>query len=749
MVAEPFLKKQQVMRKFLFIAAMLFVVGSCTTTPTAVVEQYTDRVNPFLGTETMWDEEELGFVPTRRTWGAEVYPGSSLPFAMVQVSPVTMFRSGAGYQYEDSLIYGFSHTNKGHWNLNHVPVLPVRGEVSIDDYASPYSHDRESARPAYYSVYLERYGVEVELTSTLRAAFHRYKWDEEGERSVLINLPRSNERVREFSIDKCGERTFSGYQQAGRARIYFYGVASDEVVTVEEITANKGGAIYDSEDAAGADPRFRRRYDKPIPVLRFKPSAEPLELKIGFSFVSVAGAKQNLEAEMIDKTFEQVKQEGNDTWNNMLSKIKVEGGSEKQQGLFYTTLYRSLLWPALRSDVDGSFTNPRGEVMNTGFNYYTEPSFWDDYRNKLVLMGMVAPDVANDVISSCIVMGEAMGGWMPTFFHGDHASVFVTGSYLRGLRDYDVAKAYSLMLRNATEEGPSRPFLQEYIDNGYVAEKELKGEIEIHTEAKASVTKTQEYSYDDYAVALLAKELGDTESHDMLMKRVHNYRNLYDASTQFMRGKLADGRWVENFDPCFPYYHYQFREATAWMSAFFAPHDTEGLIALYGGAEAFEKKLDEFYTLPWEGHEAHNLSGFVGQYCHGNQPDHTAPFLYYFIGKPEKSQALIDHLLNEYYALGEHDLAYAGMDDAGEMSAWFVMSAIGLYTYSPADAEYLVTVPLFDKVTFELGEKPFTVEWDGKSRKMLSVECNGKPLEGLFVDHQSLKQGATIKVLTE
>ena len=274
------------MRKFLFIAAMLFVVGSCTTTPTAVVEQYTDRVNPFLGTETMWDEEELGFVPTRRTWGAEVYPGSSLPFAMVQVSPVTMFRSGAGYQYEDSLIYGFSHTNKGHWNLNHVPVLPVRGEVSIDDYASPYSHDRESARPAYYSVYLERYGVEVELTSTLRAAFHRYKWDEEGERSVLINLPRSNERVREFSIDKCGERTFSGYQQAGRARIYFYGVANDEVVTVEEITSNKGGAIYDSEDAAGADPRFRRRYDKPIPVLRFKPSAEPLELKIGFSFVS-------------------------------------------------------------------------------------------------------------------------------------------------------------------------------------------------------------------------------------------------------------------------------------------------------------------------------------------------------------------------------------------------------------------------------------------------------------------------------
>ena len=736
------------MKKILFSIFVSLTLVSCLA-PRKGAGQLTDLVNPFLGTETLWDSVELGFHPTRRTWGAEVFPGSALPNAMVQASPVTMFRSGAGYQYEDSLILGFSHTNKGHWNLNHVPILPVRGEVSIDDYGSPYSHDRESARPAYYSVYLERYGVNAELTSTLRSAYHRYTWDNAGERSVLVNLPRSNERVHDFGIEKINDNVFSGYQRTGRQTVYFYAVANGSIEAIEEITAHKGGGVYDSGDAAGADPRFRRRYDRPIPIVRFNDSDEPLELKIGFSFVSVEGAKLNLETEMLAKDFDQVKSEGNDVWNELLSKIKVDGGTEKQRGLFYSTLYRSMLWPALRSDVDSTFKTPKGEVVKGDFHYYTEPSFWDDYRNKLVLLGMLAPDVANDVISSCLVMGDAMGGFMPTFFHGDHASVFVTGSYLRGLRDYDVQKAYSMMLKNAIVEGPSRPYLQEYIDNGYVIEKELTGEIEIHTDAKASVTKTQEYSYDDYAVALLAKELGDEENYEMLMKRIYNYRNLFDASTGFMRGRLADGRWVENFDPCFPYYHYQYREATGWMSTFFAPHDTEGLIGLFGGEEPFEKKLDEFYTLPWKGYEAHNLSGFIGQYCHGNQPDHTAPFLYYFIGKPEKSQALIDHLLNNFYSMGEHGLAYSGMDDAGEMSAWFVMSAIGLYTYSPADPEYLVTVPLFDKVTFELGEKPFTVRVEGNSRVMESVECNGEKIDGLFIDHDALAEGAEIVVRTK
>ena len=417
------------MKNIIIAFAAAFMMASCLGQHGA--GQLTDRVNPFLGTETLWDSVELGFHPTRRTWGAETFPGSALPNAMVQASPVTMFRSGAGYQYEDSLIFGFSHTNKGHWNLNHIPVLPVRGEVSVDDYGSSFSHDRESARPAYYSVYLERYGAIVELTSTLRCAHHRYSWDESGERSVLFNLPRSNEHVNDYSINQESETSFSGHQHTGRQTVYFYAVANDEVVSIEEVSDDKGGDIADSPDAAGADPSQRRKYLRPIPVVRFEDSSEPLELKIGFSFVSVEGAKMNLEAEMLDKSFAQVRQDGNQVWNDLLGKIEVEGGSETQKNLFYSTLYRSMLWPCLRSDVDCTFIDPSGQVKKENFHYYTEPSFWDDYRNKLVLLGMLSPNVANDVINSCLVMGEHNDGFMPTFFHGDHASVFVTGSYLR------------------------------------------------------------------------------------------------------------------------------------------------------------------------------------------------------------------------------------------------------------------------------------------------------------------------------
>jgi predicted alpha-1,2-mannosidase len=711
----------------------------------SAVKSYTGYVNPLLGTETMWDSTELGFRPTRRTWGAEVYPGSSLPCAMVQLSPVTMFGAGAGYQYEDSLIYGFSHTNKGHWNLNHIPILPATGSFTADDYASPYSHDCEEAHPAYYRVYLERYGIDVELSSTLRCGYHRYTFERSGEMKLLVNLPRSNERVRGWSIRKVSSNAFSGYQTAGE-NIYFYAVTNYVIRGVDSLRPT----VPPRNGDGAPDNRRTETRRAAIPVVSFGNTGKaPLEIKIGFSFVSVEGARKNLEAEIAGRDFATVRREGDALWNGLLGRIAVEGGTDQQQRTFYSTLYRSMLWPALRSDADGTFTGRDGKTVNRGFRYYTDPSFWDDYRNKLILLGMLMPDVACDVISSCIDRGRHTG-FMPTFFHGDHASVFVTGSYLRGLRDFDIREAYRLMLRNATVEGHSRPFLQEYIDKGYVSERELV-KPDVATEAKASVTKTQEYSYDDYAVALMARELGDTDNYEMLMRRSTSYRNLYDSSSRFMRGRLDDGRWVKDFDPFFPYYHYQFREATGWMSAFFAPHDTEGLVTLYGGCDRFEAKLDSLFSIPWRGYEAHNLSGFLGQYCHGNQPDHSYPFLYHFVGKPGKSQVVIDSLLNHYYSLGEHRLAYAGMDDAGEMSSWYVLSAIGLYTYSPADPVYLVSVPLFDRVVFRLGEDSFTITKRGNGRIMESAEYDGRRLNGIFISHDDLLRGRelVIRIRTE
>ncbi|MBC8006340.1 MAG: glycoside hydrolase family 92 protein, partial [Verrucomicrobia bacterium] len=636
-------------KTFIFLMLLAFAVSS------QAQKRLTDFVNPFLGTATLWDSIDIGYKPTFRTWGAEVFPGSSLPNAMVQLSPLTQFRSGSGYQYEDTVIYAFIHTSKGHWNLGHIPLMPATGNFTAEDYRSSYSHKNESAHPGYYQVYLERYGVNAELTSTLRCGFHKYTFKAGQAKKLIADLSRSNERVRSWEIKKEGENVFKGFQQTGE-KMYFYAVANHAIKNIDSQKGEKNE----------------------ISVVHFADSPKPLELQIGFSFVSIANAKENLEKEMFGKSFQQVRGEASKTWEALLSKITVSGGTERQKGLFYSTLYRSFLWPALRSDCNGEFTDEKGNVVNKGFNYYTEPSLWDDYRNKLVLLGMLTPKVTEDVIKSLIDKGEK-NGFMPTFFHGDHAAPFIAGSYLRGIKGFDVKSAYNLLLRNATLENNSRPHVLDYIAKGYVPEKDIPNP-KVETVTTAGVTKTLEYAYDDYSVALLAKELGDTPNYNMLMKRTGNYKNVFDPSTGLMRGRLENGEWVKNFDPLFPYYEYMYREANAWQSSFFAPHDVKGLIGLYKSKGEFEKKLDDLFSIPWNGVEAYNFSGFIGQYCHGNQPDHSFPWLYTFIDKQEKSQVMLDSIMNHFYDMGKEGLSYSGMDDAGENSSWYVFTAIGLYT---------------------------------------------------------------------
>lgn len=694
-------------------------------------KRLTDYVNPFLGTATLWETKDLGYERhlKSRTWGAEVFPGSSVPNSMVQLSPVTQFRSGAGYQYEDTVIYGFSHTNKGHWNLLHLPILPVTGNVSSDDYASGYSHSNESAHPGYYQVFLERYGVNAELTSTLRCAFHKYTFRPEDDKKVLVDITRTNNGVRDWSIQKVDDYTFSGNQDA-EGNIRFYAISNYKIADIKQVKDGKHEvSVVNFADSKGS---------------------KPLELKIGFSFVSIDNAKMNLEQEMMKKSFAQVRKEAVNTWEELLSHIEVTGGTEREKGIFYSCLYRSFLWPVLRSDVNGEYTDVKGNVVNNGFRYYTDPSFWDDYRNKLILLGMISPDVTADVIKSITDKGEKRNGYMPTFFHGDHASTFVAGSYLRGIKDFDLNRAYKLLVNNATVPGKGgRPYLDEYIAQGWIAEKDTTN-VPTQDEYKAAVTKTVEYAYDDYATALLAKELGDQTTYNTLMSRTGNYKNLFDASTGFWRGKIADGSWIKDFDPYYPYYAYMYREANAWNSLFFAPHDPEGVIALYPSKKAVEQKLDSLFTEPWRNYEAHNMTGFIGNYCHGNQPGHSIPYTYYFIDKQEKAQCVLDSLMNHYYDMGKEKLAYSGMDDAGEMSSWYVFNAIGMYTFSPADPEYIVTVPLFDKVKFKMGDNTqFTIVKKGNGRKITDISYGGKKIDGWFITHDLLKQGKQLTITTK
>lgn len=705
------------------IAAFLLGMVSCTP---ATNQEYKliNKVNPFIGTAPLTDTLFIGYTPPKgwRVWAGLTYPGVSLPNAMVQLSPITKFGSGAGYEYEDTVIQAFTHTNLGHWNLCHVPALPVTGPGLKT--SSLFSHDQEKAIPGYYQVFLKDFDINVELTSTLRCGYHRYEYPEGAVKKLIFNLARSNERVRGWEIVHEGPSSISGFQQTGR-KVFFYAVFNQDMDQLVEKTTE--------------DPNYSS--------ISFTPDVgRTLEMKIGLSFVSAENAKENLESEIGDKSFDQVKNEAFAIWENHLKKIEVTGGAEKQHELFYSSLYRAFLWPALRSDVNGEYADVKGDVVQGDFNYYTTPALWDTYRNKLVLLGMLSPEVASDIIKSLIDIGEKTG-FIPTYFHGDHAAVFIAGSYLRGVSDFDVAKAYKLLLNNATLEGGTRPYIKEYMEKGYIPEHDIPNP-HVETKATAGVTKTLEYAYDDYAIALLAGELKDTVVYHNMMQRSQNYRNLFDKSTGFMRGRLADGSWIKNFDPQYPYYEYMYREANAWQSTFFAPHDVEGLIELFGGEEHLEAKLDSLFTIPWNRERiARNISSFIGQYCHGNQPDHNYPYLYYFVGKQEKSQEILDTLMNHYYGVGEHGWALSGMDDAGEMSSWYVFNAMGFYPFSPADDEYIVTVPLFERIDIQAPDAAvFSIRKNNQGRKITGLKLNSNKLEGYKLSHKHLRERGILEI---
>ncbi|MCA9233928.1 MAG: GH92 family glycosyl hydrolase [Planctomycetales bacterium] len=682
----------------------------------------TDYVDPFLGTAPLTNVKDIGFNPPWRVWAGLTFPGASRPNAMVQLSPITEFGSGAGYEYEDEKIYAFTHTNKGHWNLCHIPLLPVTGNVDPRDFASAFSHDDESASPGYYQVLLSRYGINAELTTTLRCGYHKYEYPAGQRKKLIANLGISNERITDWQIEQAGDHAFEGFQQ-GREKVYFYATTNHKIEGIERLG-------------------WRRRA---VSVVNFSDDSKPLEIKIGLSFVSIDNAKQNVDSELGSRSFDEVREESAKTWEALLSKIRVKGGAERQKRLFYSCLYRSFLWPALRSDVNGDFTDASGAVVRKDFAYYTDPSLWDDYRNKLVLLGMLAPRVTNDVILSMIDRGT-ITGFMPTFFHGDHAAAFIAGSYLRGLRGFDVKQAYDLLVHNATVENRrARPHLAEYIDKGYISTP-IVAHPDVETKAKAGVTKTLEYAYDDYAVALLARELGDDATYEAMMKRSRNYANLFDASTGLMRGRLDDGKWVEPFDPQFPYYEYMYREANAWQSSFFAPHDTAGLVALFPSQEAFEQQLDQLFSIPWNPrHIAMNVNSFIGQYCHGNQPDHGFPYLYYWVGKQEKSQAVLNTIMDRFYGM-DGGRTLCGMDDAGEMSSWYVFNAIGIYPYSPADDQYIVCVPLFDEVELDLGDATVTIVKENAGTKISEIIYDDEPIAGYFIPHRKLAKGKRLTI---
>lgn len=688
---------------------------------------FTKYVNTFIGTAPLTDPKILGYELPQgwRSWAGLTFPGSSLPNAMVQLSPITEFGSGAGYEYEDDTIYGFAHTNKGHWNLCNIPILPLSNAKG--KFGSKFSHKNESSAPGFYQVYLNDYKINVKLTSTLRCGFHQYEYKNGSNRQILFDMGKANSRVSTWNIEQVGTSAIQGFQ--GGENVYFYATVNAKIEKLDQTDVGKrsGYAIMHLADGGTA----------------------PVELKIGLSFVSTTNAKENLEKEIGSKTFPEIRNEARAKWETLLSTIQVKGGTEKQKQMLYSCLYRSFLWPALRSDVNGEFKDAKHNVAKANFNYYTEPSLWDTYRNKDVLLGLITPKVTLDVIKSMKEVGDKTG-FIPTFFHGDHGASSIAGAYLRGIDDFDIKGTYQILLHNANVDGGARPFVKEYIEKGYISDPDVKNP-HVETKAKAGVSKTLEYAYDDYSLAQIAKKLGDSSNYRTLMARSKNYKNMFDPGTRFMRGRLENGDWIKPFNPQYPYYEYMYREANAWQVSFYAPHDMKGLIELYGGAKGFESKLDSLFTVPWNPkYIARNVETMIGQYCQGNQPDHEAPFAYTFIGKPEKSQKIIDKILNELYGIGSDGLALSGMDDAGEMSAWYVFSSLGLYPFSATDAEYLVTAPLFDEVKWKTSTgKLLTITKPGKGRGISNIKVNGKANNGYFISHDLFKNGGKVEIGTK
>ncbi len=720
----------------------------------------TSYVNPLIGTTVLTDSALLGYNPPWRTWNGLVGPAATVPFGMVQAVPVTTYGSGSGYEYEVNTIKAFAQTSGTDWGQLNVPIMPLEGKnFTADDFASAYSHKNETAHPGYYGVLLDRYKIKTEVTATKRCAFYRFVYLGGTDKKLAFDLVHSGGGSSSWNIKQVGDNIVTGQQ----GNLYFYAVLNSKIKSLDIYKRNPNQPdIPRSGQGAGGQQKLSGNID--IPIATFENSNKPLELKISLSRVSAAGAKANYEAEIANKSFEQVYKDADETWEKNLSKVKVTGGTDKQKEMFYSCLYRQFWYPSITSDADGKIAlyERRRQIDGVphvpkdtipGFDTYSGPGLWDVFRTQLVVLDMLRPDVSNNVIKSMILDGQRTG-FLSTSFHGDFGSSYITGAYLRGVKDYDAKKAYQLMLNNANTptgdgvRGP-RPHNAQYLQLGYVPEVNIP-DATTETKSTAGTTKTLEYAYSDYSIALMAKALGEEAMHNTMMKRSENYKKVFDPQTEFMRGRLADGNWVSPFKPSYPYYEYMYREANAWQASFFVPQDTKGLISLYKSPKDFELKVDSLFSIPWGGYAKDNLSVFLGQFCMGNQPDFGYPYLYYFVNKPEKSQAILTKLLSDYYGMGPEGLALAGMDDYGSLTGWYVFNAMGIYPYSPTDPEYIISVPIFERVEMQLGNgKTFTINKKGSGKNIDKLSIGDNLLNGWLVQYDDMLKGKNLDIYTK
>jgi predicted alpha-1,2-mannosidase len=689
---------------------------------------YTQYVNPFIGTGGH----------------GHTYPGATLPFGMVQLSPdtrLTGWDGCSGYHYSDTLIYGFSHTHlsgTGVSDYGDVLISPTTGKLSNkqSDYTSGFSKKSETAQAGYYSVFLNRWKIQAELTATLRCGLHRYSFPENANANLVIDLEHRDE-VLDAQIELVDEYTVRGHRfsraWAENQKVFFYIRFSEPIA---ELLWN------DSTIAKPFNAPMTVKGKKVRLALGFgKLAGKKLIVKTGLSFCNTEGAEANLKAEALNEDFDALREKAKLEWNKQLSKIEVFLGTPSQRSIFYTSLYHLFIVPNLITDVNGNYPGMDGKIHKAdGFQQYTVFSLWDTFRAAHPLYTILEPTRTRDFIISFLNHYQ-QGGKLPVWelaanetncMIGYHSVSVIADAYFKGIRNFDTRLALKAMKASAH----SNEFgLDAYRKHGVISADD----------EHESVSKTLEYAYDDWCIAQFAKALGEEKDYREFSKRSLYYRNIFDPETKFMRPR-QNGSFLSPFDPREVNNH--FTEANSWQYSFFVPHDMPGFINLLGGRDLLEKKLDELFSADnrTTGRTQVDITGLVGQYAHGNEPSHHMAYLYNYTANPWKTQKTVRMLLDSMYKNTPDGII--GNEDCGQMSAWYVMSALGFYSVVPGLPVYSLGTPLFPvaKINLENG-KIFNIRATGVSDKnyfVSSTWINGKRSFNLYLNHEDIMAGGEL-----
>lgn len=718
---------------------LLSVCAFSLTLATLQAGEITKYVNPFIGTGAI----DGGL-------SGNNYPGATSPFGMIQLSPDTSeapnWGDASGYDYNRNTIFGFSHTRlsgTGASDLIDITLMPT----SSGRTSSAFTHDEEKARPGYYQVMLKDEGINAELTTTQRNGIHRYQYPAGKDAEIILDMDHSADkgswgrRIINSQIRILNDHAVEGYRiitgWAKLRKIYFYMEFSSPILTS---TLRDGGRVHENTAVINGTNLHG--------CFRFgQLNGKPLTCKVALSSVSMENARQNMEQEAPHWDFDRYVAAADADWEKQLGKIEVKG-TEVQKEIFYTALYHTMIQPNTMSDVNGEYMAADYTTRKVANNetHYTTFSLWDTFRASHPLYTLLEPERVTDFVKSMIRQYEYYG-YLPIWqlwgqdnycMIGNHSIPVITDAILKGIPGIDMEKAYEAVYNSSVTSHPNSPF-EVWEKYGFMPEN-------IQTQ---SVSITLEQAFDDWCVAQLAAKLNKDTDYQRFHKRSEYYRNLFHPKTKFFQSKNDKGEWIEPFDP----YQYggngghPFTEGNAWQYFWYVPHNIQALMELTGGTKAFEQKLDTFFTSTYKSEQMnHNASGFVGQYAHGNEPSHHVAYLYNFAGQPWKTQKYVSHILNTLY--NSTSSGYAGNDDCGQMSAWYVFSAMGFYPVNPADGRYIIGSPLLDECTLKLaGNKEFRIRTIRKSPEDIyiqSVTLNGKKHKDFFITHQDIMNGGTM-----